>query len=167
MASANGEYEPFMSSGQAASLLHVAKGTLLRAVRLGEVPVARRLPGGGLQFRRADIEAFARLLASDRPAQADDAAGRRLPRHGEPFARPEHAVPRRQSADDATAVLDELSRAQRQALAGPRFSFDGRPADATGVVEDILALLADTLHVGATFVARSTDKGWRVEQLCD
>ena len=167
MASANGEYEPYMSSGQAASLLHVAKGTLLRAVRLGEVPVARRLPGGGLQFRRADIEAFARSLASDRPAQADDPAVSRLPLHGEPLARPEHAVPVRRSADDSIAVLGELSRAPRQALAEPRFSFDGRLDDAGGVVEDILALLADTLHVGATFVARSTDQGWRVEQLCD
>ena len=54
----------YLTSGRAARRLGIAKGTLLRAMRRGEITPASRTPGGTFRFHIADVEAYARRLAT-------------------------------------------------------------------------------------------------------
>ncbi|HKC76157.1 MAG TPA: PAS domain S-box protein, partial [Chloroflexota bacterium] len=54
----------YLTSGRAARRLGIAKGTLLRAMRRGEITPASRTPGGTFRFRVADVEDYARRLAA-------------------------------------------------------------------------------------------------------
>ena len=47
--------EDELTTGQAAELMGVSRSSLVRYVRSGLLP-ARRLPGGHLRIRRADVE---------------------------------------------------------------------------------------------------------------
>ena len=64
----------YLTTGQAARQLGISVRTLGRAVDRGELPCARRTPGGWLLFLPAEVDAFARRLAdpltatSHRPA---------------------------------------------------------------------------------------------------
>jgi diguanylate cyclase (GGDEF)-like protein/PAS domain S-box-containing protein/excisionase family DNA binding protein len=54
----------YLTSGRAARRLGIAKGTLLRAMRRGEITPASRTPGGTFRFHVADVEDYARRLAT-------------------------------------------------------------------------------------------------------
>ncbi len=66
--------DAYLSSGEAARHLGIAKVTLLRAVARGEITPRFRTPRGYTRFHAADVEAYARHL-SGKP-RSRDAGGR-------------------------------------------------------------------------------------------
>jgi diguanylate cyclase (GGDEF)-like protein/PAS domain S-box-containing protein/excisionase family DNA binding protein len=54
----------YLTTGQAACRLGIARTTLLRAMRRGAIAPATQTSGGGFRFRVADLDAYARQLAA-------------------------------------------------------------------------------------------------------
>ena len=54
---------PYLSTGAAARRLHLARATLLRAMRRGALVPAFHTPGGAFRFRASDIEVYAHQLS--------------------------------------------------------------------------------------------------------
>ncbi len=131
-----GEY---LTTGQAARVLGVSKGTILNAVEAGELRATYRMPGGAYRFQAPDVERYAQW---------------RVVRH---------------QVEEQTRAAVRTRAQQAAAVAGASMeSLVEQPAtattegDASTEVGDTLALLADSLQVGATLVARNEGGSWPV-----
>jgi len=134
----------FLTSGEAARRLHIGKKTLLRAVQRGDLAPAHRTPRGYARFRAADVRAYAARLSVS-------PVDRLTARSSEPDARGP-GVP-------SGAVGTALLRLATLALADA--------PDADGALAGILALLADSLDVGVTFLSRVDGETLHVERAHD
>jgi len=161
----------YLTSSQVARLLGISKRTVLYAVDAGELRAAHRMPGGAYRFMTPDVERYAqrRALAQQRLDQVRDES---------------HATNGRRA--DAPAARGESRGADVKSQAGAIESHAGgvggsmtsaivRLADVVtqcqggtaSEIADILELLADSLIVGMTLVARVQDGVWRVEYVHD
>lgn len=52
----------YLTTGEAARRLHIARMTVLRAVKRGAITPAFQTPGGCWRFRAADVAAYAEYL---------------------------------------------------------------------------------------------------------
>ena len=131
---------PYWTSGVAARHRGIDKKTLLRAVRRGELTPASYTPRGYARFLPADVLAYARHLAGS-PAPLHPATATQAD------AAPALAGPLATSDGPSAQVGEGLTR-----LAA--LSSDGPELDADAFIQGILALLADSLTVGLTFLSR-------------
>lgn len=160
----------YLTTGQAARRLGVAKNTLLRAVRLGEIRVARQMPGGALRFLPTDVDAYATDLASRHRERAEPAshAGDTTPRSGSAQANDRLTRASAGALDVPIAELPVIEAPPIQA------GFE-RLAQVTAhaesgvdsLVSNVLALVADSLHVGLIFLARADGAVWRLDWVHD
>jgi PAS domain S-box-containing protein/excisionase family DNA binding protein len=138
-----GEY---LSTGQAARLLGVSRGTIRNAVDAGELRAIYRMPGGGYRFMAPDVQRYAqwRTVRHQVETQARAAARARA----------------RQVLAGTTGSMETLM--ERLATI-PR---EGE-SDPGTEIDDLLTLLADSLQVGLTLVCRCDGEQWRVTHAHD
>jgi PAS domain S-box-containing protein/excisionase family DNA binding protein len=138
-----GEY---LTSVQVARLLGISKRTILNAVDAGELRAVYRMPGGGYRFMQPDVERYAEW--------------RVMKRQVEEQARAAVRAQARQATAEAGASMaswvEQLSMITTEST-----------GDARAGIANILALLADSLQVGMTVVARLEDAAWLIEQVHD
>jgi excisionase family DNA binding protein len=135
--------EAFLTSGEAARRLHIGKKTLLRAVGRGDLVPAHRTPRGYARFHAADIRAYAARLSA---AWA--------------------VSPSPQAASDASTVGAPSRPVGAALLRLATLALDDAP-DVDGAIAAILALLADSLDVGVTFLSRVGGTTLHVERAHD
>ncbi len=135
--------QAFLTSGEAARWLHLGKKTLLHAVVRGDLVPAHRTPRGYARFRAADIRAYAVRLSTAHAAAVGPDAG--TTPHAEVAPSPPVGAALLRLATLALADAPDVD----DALAG------------------ILALLADSLDVGVTFLSRVGEATLRVERAHD
>lgn len=156
--------EAFLTSGEAAHQLHIGKKTLLRAVRRGDLVPAHRTPRGYARFRAADVDAYAARLSAVRAASpsspsrvAPVASTVNAPAHHVGAAAPGAAAPTEvaPSRSVGTALLRLATLALDDTL------------NVDGSLDGILALLAESLDVGVTFLSRVGGATLHVERAHD
>lgn len=133
----------YLTTGQVAQLTGVSRGTILRAVRQGTLTPALQLPGGALRFIPAEVDSFVRALN----LKSERHRNRSLPVRPPPSSDAERVS----EVQEGIEFLPEV-----HASTGPV------PADS-----NILAVIADSLHAGAVFVARMGADTWWVDELAD
>ncbi len=138
-----GEY---LTASQAAKFLGVSRGTVLNAVDAGELKAVYRMPGGAYRFVLPDVERYAQWRAVKHEVEAQARAAVRL--------QARQAVSGRGAPIDA--LLERLADLPREGK-----------GDAGAEIADILALLADSLQVGATLVACCEDGHWPIVYVHD
>ena len=142
----------YLTSGQVALLLMVSKGTVLRAVRSGTLHVVYTMPGGGLRFMPQEVERYRQSL---QPAPQLRAAGA-----------PPAAAGAAHAAGAATAGAGMFPAAASGDPPAPAVTAGTAPGLAESI-GSVLALLAESVRVGATCVARHAQGSWQIEQLYD
>jgi len=150
---------PYWTSGVAARHLGIDKKTLLRAVRRGELTPASYTPRGYARFLPDDVLAYARHLAgppaSLPPATATQAdVAPALPFHQA------SSMPAGLLATEDTRVGEGLTRLAALSSTGPE-------QDVDAFIQGILALLADSLTVGLTFLSRVQGTDLHIEGVYD
>ena len=144
--------DTYLSSAQAARRLGVSTRTLLRAVHRGDVTPARQTPGGALRFLPSDLGAYTRSLSSRRRGAANGQT-RGAVTAGRAGSTPGAAThdPRwyERAFQDLAAVAADPG------------------ADPDVLITSILALLAERLDVGLTFLARVDGDTLHIERAHD
>ncbi len=138
-----GEY---LTSTQVARLLGISKSGVLRAVDAGQLHAVYRMPGGAHRFMLPDVERYAQW--------------RELRQKVEEQAK---AVLRTEALQVAANGGSEMA-GWMERLAG--VTGEGE-ADAGTEIGNLLALLADSLQVGATLLARCEDRAWPIAYVHD
>jgi len=144
---------PYWTSGVAARHLGIDKKTLLRAVRRGELTPASRTPRGYARFLPDDVLAYARRLAGS-PASLLPATAPQAD------AAPALAGPLATSDSPSAQVCQGLTRLAALSSTGPE-------QDVDAFIQGILALLADSLTVGLTFLSRVEGTDLHIEGVYD
>jgi len=140
----------YLTVGQVARQLGISRWTLRRVVQRGDLRATQRTPGGWLRFAPAAVERYARQCGRPSPPGHTPSFSRAAPAAGTGAAA---GVP------PTGAVGSALLRLASLALdAGP---------DVEGALDAILALLADSLDAGATFLARVDGETLHVERAYD
>ena len=148
---------PYWTSGVAARHLGIDKKTLLRAVRRGELTPASRTPRGYARFLPDDVLAYARHLAGS-PTQPQPATAAPALPLGQ--ASSALAGPLATSDSPPAQVGQGLTRLAALSSTGPEL-------DADAFIQGILALLADSLTVGLTFLSRVEGTDLHIEGVYD
>lgn len=136
--------DAFLTSGEAARRLHIGKKTLLRAVQRGDLAPAHRTPRGYARFHAADVRAYAARLSVSTVGGATALSP---------------GTDSRVQVVPSRAVSAALLRLATLALADDPDDDDALAA--------ILALLADSLDVGATFLSRVDGETLHIERAHD
>ena len=134
----------YLTTGQVAELTGVSRGTILRAVRRGDLSAALQLPGGALRFLPSVVETFVRDLNTKSDPHAIGSSTKQEAGS---------------SAQSGSIALQER--------AGHPLDTSHTDAEMAAICSGILALVADNLHGGATFLARMGSDTWLVDQLED
>lgn len=136
----------YLTTGMAARSLGVSKGTVLSAVETGELHAYYRMPGGAYRFLLPEIERYAQWRSVKHEVEAKARA----------------AV--RRQAQRATAAAGAAPEAWVDQLA----VLGAEGSDATGyALDDMLALVTDSLRVGATLVVRAEGGRWQITHVHD
>ena len=156
----------YLTSGQVARLLGVSKGTVLRAVTAGRVHAAYTMPGGALRFMPAEVERYVQWLRRARQLDAAIAPSSGLvpilletaPGRGEPQV-PEllSAPPRGEAVETPDSFESAASAWELLALRS-----ESTPQDAQEETAMLLALVAESLQVGAACLARLEVGMWQI-----
>ena len=135
----------YFTTGQAARLLGVSKGTVLNAVAAGELRATHRMPGGAYRFQAPEVERYGhwRVVVKHQVEEQIRAAVR---------------------ARAQLAVLGVSTEPRIEPLAA---AAEAAQDDASTEIADILALLAHSLPVGATLVLRDEGGAWLVAYAYD
>jgi PAS domain S-box-containing protein/excisionase family DNA binding protein len=162
----------YLTSSQAARALGVSKRTVLNAVASGDLRAVFQMPGGAFRFMLPDVERYAqRRLLEQQRRQQERKVLLRSAQQAEPGG--EASVGLAPSDSEASA---DSANSHRAGVPGASvtpwierlsaMTADGRE-DAGTVVANILMLLADSLQVGMTLLARIVDGAWLVESVYD
>ncbi len=161
----------YLTSGQVAGLLGVSKRTVLRAVESGTLHAACKMPGGASRFIPPDVEQYAqhlrlreRMRASAEASARDEAVlGKSAPGASAGHGQPIPAIPLPAAASrDASSRPPVVSGLEQLSLLST-----GGQNNAQEDTTNILTLVADSLRVGATCLARVVDGRLQIEQLYD
>ncbi len=140
----------YLTVGQVARQLGISRWTLRRAVQRGDLRATQRTPSGWLRFAPAAVERYARQRGRPSPPGRAPSPSRAAPAAGTGAAA---------GVAPTGAVGPALLRLASLALdAGP---------DVEGALDAILALLADSLDAGATFLARVDGEALHIERAHD
>ena len=150
---ATGSDETYLTMGEVSRRLSMGRKTLLRAVAQGDLMPAVLTPRGHPRFLAADVTAYAAHLAGTANAVA--------PRVAKP-ARTQRLVSKSQAPVDDMPAREVVTGLLRLASLGLN---TGPDVDA-GILA-VLALLADTLDAGVTFLARVEGQDLHIERAYD
>ena len=156
----------YLTSGQVAQSLGVSKKTVLRAVETGALRVAYRMPGGALRFLQAEVERYIQRLELQERLRMQTVAPP-AQQSGQPNSLSDTLAspPADASSTMPTGAVGRAARASQSVVSGlerPALLPPGGERDARDEHADILTLLADSLQVGASCLARLQDRQIRV-----
>ena len=153
----------YLGSAQAAQRLGVSTCTLLRAVRCGELAPVGRTPRGAFRFRAVDLDAYARRRPPGSQGSQGSQGSRRPTDGSAPRDVDRHALP----APDPAARGLQARVPSGQGLQALATVAAEDYADPEALIADILTLLAESLHVGLTFLSRVERDTLYVERVHD
>ena len=151
----------YLTSGQIARLLGISKWKVLHAEEAGELRSSYTMPGGGLRFMPAEVERYAEhLRLKDQLRRKRSKPSREQP-GVDASIRPQsqasfHAAQAGGLRQPLVAGLERLTPTLAE-----------RRESALELLSSILTLLADSLQVGGTCIARVVDGAWKIEQFYD
>ena len=161
----------YLTSGQVARLLGVSKGTVLRAAVAGTLHTAHVMPGGALRFMPAEVERYVQWLRRTQQLQATLAATANLV----PILREDVPDAADRDLPEPRATLPAGASVETVGPSPPLASgwdllfsrIDSTPGDVAENATTLLALVAESLQVGGTCLARPDGGTWRIAQFHD
>jgi len=154
----------FLTTGDVARLLGVTPGTVLRAVRRGEITPALHTPGGALRFRTGAVDRYtANLGIAPLDARREIDPSDDLPGGIHRFARTPADVP----AAAAAAALQVHSEAGLTDAVRQLEIAGSGSLDTEAVVLDVLTLVADSLCAGMACIMADVKGRWQVAHVYD
>ncbi len=129
----------YLTCAQAARILGISRSSVLRAVKAGQLNVAYRVPGGAYRFMLPDVERYARWRELRHQVEE----------HAEAVTRAEARQAGAGAGADMAGWVEQLASLT-----------EGGASDAGTTIANLLALLADSLQVGAIVLARRDEQSW-------
>jgi len=161
----------YLTTGQVARWLGVSKGRILRAVEVGTLQATHKMPGGALRFAPPDVDRYAQHLMRERRGQL--VATRTDPTRPGAY---EDAPDTSQAASPDPLMVHQVGPAvqsggaRQPVVSGLTLAsmlIASRQRDVKEEISNILTLVADSLQVAVTCLARVAEGKWYIDLLYD